>query len=243
MFDMPQVSADRTEESDSIPTIPLKEDAETLQALFQLMHPIDPPPVKSLQLAQKLVTACDKYFISMAKLRIYLRSILSDYQLLWTEPLTCYGIAWKLGLEKEVILASRFTHSVDLTEISVANALFSCSGGLEAMLALLRMRNAREDGLEGLLSVVKPGPYVGCRSKDHGGSAIVVDDYSRRRAQLKEALKAPYPTCESPDNFLGFQVLRGEGAKIQLKAIKATTTEALARYPQAIPGSVTLLIF
>ncbi|KAG8961411.1 hypothetical protein FRC00_012309 [Tulasnella sp. 408] len=242
MFDIPSPPSGTTGEPSLIPAIPVQEDAETLQALLQLMHPIDPPSINSLKFAQQLVKACDKYFISTAKLRIYLRDILNEEQCLKEEPLACYGIAWKLGLEKEAILASRFTHSVDLTEISVANALFLCSGGLEAMLALWRMRNAREDGLEELLSVVKPGPYVGCRSKDHGGSAILVDDYTRRRAQLKEALKVPYPKCESPEDFLGFQVLRGEGVKVQLKAIKAMTVEALARYPQAISRSVTRLL-
>ncbi|KAG8905246.1 hypothetical protein FRC01_008421 [Tulasnella sp. 417] len=251
MFDMPPAPSSTTEESNqALPVIPVQEDAETLQALLQLMHPIDPPSITSLHLAQKLVTACEKYFISMAKLRIYLRSILTEYEVLKKEPLTCYAIAWKLGLVNEAIIASRYTHFIDLTEISVAKALFSCSGGLEAMLALFRMRSAREDALEGLLSLVKPGPYVGCKSSLHGGSTIIVSDYTGRRAQLKESLKAPYPACESPESLLGFQVIPGgrecsscaEGVKIQLRAIKTIVIEALARYPQTISRFVTLIL-
>ncbi|KAG8913780.1 hypothetical protein FRC00_001610 [Tulasnella sp. 408] len=254
MFDMPSTPSSTTDEPSHIPVIPVQEDAGTLQALLQLMHPIDPPLIKSLQFAQQLVTACDKYFISTAKLRIYLRGILSEEQCLKEEPLTCYGLSWKLGLEQEAIRASRYTHLVDLTDISVANALFSCSGGLEALLTLWRMRNTREDALEGLLSLVQPRTYGNCSSNtnsfnSHRSTSIIVGDYIRRRTQLKELLKSPYPKCEKAEEFLGFQVTPGssgcsictENAELRLKAIKVSVMEALEKYPQQISGYVILL--
>ncbi|KAG9031799.1 hypothetical protein FS837_002888 [Tulasnella sp. UAMH 9824] len=248
MFDMPSTPSGTTEEPSPIPVIPVQEDGETLQALLRLMHPIDPPSIKSLQFAQQLVTACDKYFISTAKLRIYLRGILSEEQCLKEEPLTCYGLSWKLGLEQEAIRASRYTHFVDLTDISVANALFSCSGGLEAMLTLWRMRNTREDALEGLLSLVQPRTYGNCSldryGNGHRSTSIIVGDYIRRRAQLKESLKSPYPKCEKVEDFLVFQITGGasgcstctESAELGLKAIKLSVIEALEKYPQQISG-------
>ncbi|KIO24822.1 hypothetical protein M407DRAFT_8729 [Tulasnella calospora MUT 4182] len=247
MFEMPSARSDithTTDESNSVPVIPVQEDAETLQALLQLMHPIEPPSVQSLQQAQKLATACDKYFISTVKCGLYLRSLLNEDRFLKEQPLIRYALSWKFGLEQEAIRASRYTHSLNLTDSSLASPLLSRSGDLEAILALWRLRNDREDALDGILSLVKTS-YINC--SHHGNLTIIFGDYLQRKAQLKESLKSPYPKCEKVEEFLGFQIRPGnsgctvctEGVTARLGAIKALAMEALDKYPQQISGYVT----
>lgn len=242
MFDLPTVTSSATQESTALPIIPVQEDAETLQALLQMLYPIDPPPIKSLQLAQKLLGACDKYFVSTAKLRLYLRCLLSDDQFLKEEPSACYALSWKLGFQEEAIRVFRYTHSLDLTDSLVAGQIMAISGDLEAFLTLLRLRTLREQSVDGLLSLVvayEPPPS----SHRHGFPSVIVGDYRQRRAHLIEVLKKAHPDCDEVEGFLGFRVSPCpaydcvEARTLRLDATRAKTIAALERYPQTISYS------
>ncbi|KAG9040666.1 hypothetical protein FS837_000321, partial [Tulasnella sp. UAMH 9824] len=83
MFDMPPPQSDSTEntkkeDSAPLPVIPVSEDAETLQVMLQMIYPIAPPSIQSITLANKLATACAKYFIHEGKLQLYVRNILNQ---------------------------------------------------------------------------------------------------------------------------------------------------------------------
>ncbi|KAG8918108.1 hypothetical protein FRC00_012863, partial [Tulasnella sp. 408] len=158
MFALPPVTSEGKDQTE-VPVIPVEEDAPTLQALLQMIYPIDPPHITSLQLAQKLVTACDKYFISTTKLRLYLRDALNDDKVLKEDPLACYALLWKIGWEEGAIKASRYTHTFQLADSVIAKKLVEQAGDLEALLRLLRMRDSREEGLDDLLSIVKNGSH------------------------------------------------------------------------------------
>ncbi|KAG8974449.1 hypothetical protein FRC05_007248 [Tulasnella sp. 425] len=243
MFAMPPV-ADQGKTEIKLPVIPVEEDAETLQALLQMLYPIDPPPIASFSLAQKLVTACDKYFVSNSKLRLHLRDALNDDNFMTEDPLACYSVLWKLGWEPEAIKASRYTHTLELTESSVAKRLVEQSGDIEPLLQLWRMRDSRDGALDGLLSLVKVGSYVVCPQRSHAALSINLNDYGQRRAGLKEKLKLPYPDPYDVEDLLGFQLLPRantcetcrEGREARLQAIRAMVGVALEAYPQGIPG-------
>ncbi|KAG8949858.1 hypothetical protein FRC04_008161 [Tulasnella sp. 424] len=145
MFSIPSRPSDASQPETEVPIIPVEEDAETLQTMLQMLYPIDLPTIKSVSLAGKLVRAFDKYFISMTKLQYYLRSILNLDQVLEKDPLACFAISWKLGLEPEAVKASRYTHDANLSDMAVAEAIVSGSGDLAALVALWDLRYRREE--------------------------------------------------------------------------------------------------
>ncbi|KAG8905031.1 hypothetical protein FRC00_013533 [Tulasnella sp. 408] len=115
MFDTGEPS-DEKQETTNLPVVAIEEDAETTQTLLQMLYPIDPPSIKSPKLAGKLMTAFDKYFISMAKLRFHLRDLLKEDRFIKKDPVLCYSLAWKLGWKEEAMVASRHTHYLDLID-------------------------------------------------------------------------------------------------------------------------------
>ncbi|KAG8889493.1 hypothetical protein FRC00_014492, partial [Tulasnella sp. 408] len=243
MFALPPVSGEGKDQTD-IPVIPVEEDSPTLQVLLQIIYPIDPPHITSFPLVQKLVVACDKYFISTAKLRLHLRDVLNDDQFFREDPLACYAFFWKIGWEEEAIKASRYTHTFQLTDSSVAKKLINESGDVEALLQLLRLRDSREEALDDLLSVIKPTFYYVCSTKGHSGLSVVLNDSLRRRMELKQQLKEAYPNTQDVERLLGFRITPSSlscetcamGRTAHLQAIRTKVITALEAYPQAISG-------
>ncbi|KIO24831.1 hypothetical protein M407DRAFT_97721 [Tulasnella calospora MUT 4182] len=243
MFSLPPAAGGGKDQND-ISVIPVGEDASTLQVLLQMIYPVDPPSITSFQLVQKLVAACDKYFISPAKLRLHLRDALNDDQFIKEDPLACYALLWKLGWEEEAIKASRFTHTLELTESSIGKKLVEQSGDMEALFQLLRLKDSREEALDGLLSLVTDITQYPCRAEGrHALSVIVNLDYTERRVGLKQKLKEPYPDAQDVENFLGFTVTASAACVMcrelraaRLHTIRVKVIEALTGYPQAISG-------
>ncbi|KIO24830.1 hypothetical protein M407DRAFT_25791 [Tulasnella calospora MUT 4182] len=250
MFALPSADNGGKDQNDGY-VIPVEEDAATLQVLLQMIYPIDPPPITSFPLAQKLVTACNKYFMSTAKLRLYLRSALNDDQFMKEDPLACYGLLWKLGWEEEAIRASRYTHTFQLTDTSITRKLIEHSEDIEALLHLLRLKDNREEALDNILSLVKANRYYVCSQKGHAPLSINFKDYNQRKAELRQKLKAPYPDAQDVEDFLGFNIpvprtdqwssvspcetcLEGRTARLQ--AIRSNVITALEAYPQTISG-------
>lgn len=242
MFNMP---SDRIKNEADTPIIPLQEDAETLQAMLQILYPIEPPTIKSLLLAEKLVTAFDKYFISTAKLRHHLRGVLSLEESLEKDPLACFAISWKLRLETETMLASRYTHTWNLSNVTLAEAVVSLSGDMGALVALLDLRSRRERELDDLLDLINFNSHFNCRS--HGEVNVSFLRDRERRARLKEALNVPFPICADAEYFLGFKINQPprygvpctkchQMTKTFRSLTKIVIEGALRSYPQTISG-------
>ncbi|KAG9041274.1 hypothetical protein FS837_012473 [Tulasnella sp. UAMH 9824] len=246
MFDTSSELSNEKQEITNLPVVKIEEDAETTQTLLQMLYPIDPPSINSVHLAHKLITAFDKYFISLAKLQFHLRNLLKEDQYIKQDPIFCYSLAWKLGWKEEAVGASRHTHTLDLIDSAVAGPIVSLSGDLEAFLSLLRLRNLREKALDEILSLVQPRKFGICSAdRPHPPAVVVLEDYHKRRAHLVQALKVPNPNCEDIETFLGFTggTSSGyalscpscqEGWRARLVVIRASTVAALQRYPQAI---------
>ncbi|KAG8913779.1 hypothetical protein FRC00_001609 [Tulasnella sp. 408] len=185
MFDIPQAS-NASENQADLPVVPVEEDPESMQTLLQMLYPVEPPPIKSLSLARKLVTACDKYFVNSAKVRLHLKEILSKSQSLEEDPLTCYSLSWRLGLEEEAIAASRYTHSVDLADNAVAQKIVSTSGSLESFARLWDLKFRREQALDQILALATDKRDIACGH--HTTTPGSLKDYSVRKGDLRVAL-------------------------------------------------------
>ncbi|KAG8895428.1 hypothetical protein FRC01_012368, partial [Tulasnella sp. 417] len=246
MFALPSAGGGGGEQDD-IPRIPVQEDAATLQVLLQMIYPIDPPPITSFPLAHKLVTACDKYFVSTSKLRLHLRNAFNDDKFIKEDRLACYALSWKLGWAEEAIKASRHTHTFRLTESSIAKRLIEQSGDIEALLQLLRLKDSREEALDDLLSLVKDNSqYYVCNARGHPALTVRLNDYAKRRTGLKQELNKAYPNPQNVEAFLGFQLIQsyscdtcGDGREARLQAFRSRIIAALEAFPQAIPGSMS----
>ncbi|KAG8949860.1 hypothetical protein FRC04_008163 [Tulasnella sp. 424] len=212
MFDMPAVASKEaenghSENETSLPVIPVQEDVETLQALLQILYPITPPLIHSMMLARNLVTACDKYFIDFAKVKLYVRGILSHEESLTKEPVACYALAWKLGLEQEAIVASRHLHSLDMTDSVAAKTIVSQSGDLAALLALWDLRIRTDKALDALLALAKVNVDMAC--PNHNWASGSTEEYSERKERLREVAVVSDPSFEDVEQFLGFKAGRG----------------------------------
>lgn len=241
MFDIPQAS-NASENQADLPVVPVEEDSETLQTLLQMLYPGEPPPIKSLSLARKLVTACDKYFVNSAKAQLHLKEILSKGQSLEDDPLTCYSLSWRLGLEEEAIAASRYTHSINLSDNAVAQRIVSESGSLQAFAQLWDLKFRREKALDKILALAADRRDMAC--VNHPTATGSINNYSIRKDDLRVALIVPSPVCIDVETFLGFQAGKGESScsccdhkrSHLLEELRAKVMEALSTYPQTIQG-------
>lgn len=201
MFDMPPATAVGTEEA-KLPIIPVEEDPETMQTLLQMLYPIEPPTIKSLSLAKKLIPACDKYFVNNTKVQIHLQRILSSSRSLKEDPLACYALSWSLGLGEEAIAASRHLHHVDLSNRDIAKRIVHQSGNLDALTGLWDIKFRRERALDELLALAKVDQSVACGR--HSRVTGTTREYLARKEALRRFLNVPAPICEDVEAFLGF---------------------------------------
>ncbi|KAG8961413.1 hypothetical protein FRC00_012311 [Tulasnella sp. 408] len=241
MFDMPPVT--RADESEaSLPVVPVEEDPETIQVLLQMLYPIEPPPISTLSLAKKLATACDKYFVNPIKVQLHLKKILGDKQSLKEDPLGCYALSWRLGLEEEAIAASRYLHHVDISDGNIAKEIISQSGNVEALNRLWDLKFRREQGLDEILALANVDKDMACSK--HDKATGTTEKYLARKEALRRSLMDRNPVCEDAEILLGYKAGRGENGcsncadrRSNLLVIaRMEVTNALRNYPQTIQG-------
>ncbi|KAG9041275.1 hypothetical protein FS837_012474 [Tulasnella sp. UAMH 9824] len=255
MFALPQPGDEASSTTSELPTIPVEEDAQTLQTFLTMLYPLDPPVVRSYTVATKLVRACDKYLISPLRLKSCLRDILATPEALKSDPLGVYALAWRLGLEEEAKTASRYTHRIDLRKPAVKQDLITRSGSVEALLALWDMRLRREEQLDRITNAVQLGGPMGCdasrtysgRHHDNSSNARAFGDC---KASAKLSLLEPYPeeACcvEKIESFFGWTAGTGERdctncklkRDLELRQNASRVLEQLKIYPQTIAGWV-----
>lgn len=251
MFALPQPDNEASHATPDLPTIPVEEDAETLQTLLTMLYPLDPPVVKSYEVATKLIRACDKYLISSPRLKSCIRDMLAP-EALGRDPLGAYALAWRLGLEEEAKTTSRYTHKLKLWDPLVKRNIINQSGSVEALLALWDMRLQREEQLDRIAKAVNLGGNMSCDSRSFGHDLFKSSSMSRSfedtKASAKLSLLGPYPeeSCrvERIESFFGWTAGTGgrDCANCRLKrdlALRqnvARVLEELKTYPQTIPG-------
>lgn len=240
MFSIPSAPEDK-----DTPVIQLHEDGQTLQTMLQILYPRDPPTVTSVSLMTKLLAAFDKYTISLSKLRIYMRDVVTSRAALDSDPLSCFAISWRLGMAEEAVQASRYTHRLNLSDPKVTTRIIILARDAIALSALWDLRTRRLDQLDDLLDVVKIDPSVHCTTEAHRWMHCeLIEDRRTRKDQLKTSLEAPYPTFDDIEAVLGFSLRVALGRTVcprcteakatQLKLIKLNALDMLRGYPQEI---------
>ncbi|KAG9031367.1 hypothetical protein FS837_002983 [Tulasnella sp. UAMH 9824] len=246
MFSLPQSSEAPSEEH---PVIPVDEDPETMETLLTMLYPMQPPRIESYDLAIKLVQACDKYFINSSRLSTFLHDILRSTHALENDPLGVYALAWRLQMEEEVKIASRYTHRLDLYDQRVVEELMRRTGGLNAVMALWEMRRRREAAVDGIARLMELGQeaFV-CPSHQNSYGKVpasnIVTEYLGARLSVTEVLKEPYPVCKSLQQFFGRTMSPDsyncvnckQSVDRKVRDIITSTNEALEKFPQTIEG-------
>ncbi|KAG8949219.1 hypothetical protein FRC00_008219 [Tulasnella sp. 408] len=246
MFSLPQSSEALSGER---PVIPVDEDPETMETLLTMLYPMQPPRIESYDLAIKLVQACDKYFINSTRLSTFLHDILRSTRAMENNPLGVYALAWRLEMEEEVKIASRYTHQLDLYDQRVVEELMRRTGGLNAVMALWEMRRRREVAVDGIAKLMElsDAPFR-CYSHQNQTRdqtpADVVTRYLGVKSTVGGALVAPYPVCTKLQQFFGESVPHRhyscdnceQASERKAREIIASTTEALEAFPQTIKG-------
>ncbi|KIO24833.1 hypothetical protein M407DRAFT_25794 [Tulasnella calospora MUT 4182] len=248
MFDMPPPPESNAGENTGkgdvtpLPVIPVAEDAETLQVMLQMIYPLAPPSIQSITQAHKLATACAKYFIDTPKVQLHVRQILSQNDSLEMDAVGCYTLAWRLGIDQEAVVASRYPHTLDIGAKTVAKRILAESGDLEALLALWDLRVRTYKALDELLELAPIFYDMACGS--HRRSVGTSGAYIKRREDLRERMAVPNLVCDDVEAFLDFQAGSGpsdcsECAKrksARLDEARAAVRVALQTYPRTIKG-------
>ncbi|KAG8949879.1 hypothetical protein FRC04_008182 [Tulasnella sp. 424] len=246
MFSLPQSSEGLSGEH---PVIPVDEDPETMETLLTMLYPMQPPRIESYDLAIKLVQACDKYFINPSRLSAFLHSILRTTDALEKNPLGVYALAWRLQMEEELKIASRYTHCLDLYDQGVVTELMRRAGSLNAVMALWDLRRRRETALDGMAKLMElsDAPFWCASHKNNYRNpppSDVVIKYLGIRSAVKATLDEPYPTCKSLQQFFGYSVNYKsfscencrQAAERKEREVIASVTEAIEKFPQTIDG-------
>lgn len=212
----------------------------TIYTLLVMLYPMEPPVISDYDLACKLVAACDKYFINVFRLRAFLYDVLSSPAASEKDPMGVYALCWRLGRENEAKKASRFTHSIDISNPQMKLDLIQRSGSLNSLLALWDMRLRRETALENLLKVI--GVYrIGCSS--HLGNydlQVWTSKWMEMKPQLRTFLARPIPSFAKNEWLFGRSIEayndRCTSCQQEVSRRGNQAIEALAKYPQTISG-------
>ncbi|KAG8895029.1 hypothetical protein FRC01_012611, partial [Tulasnella sp. 417] len=209
------------------------------------------PRIESYDLAIKLIQACDKYFISMPMILNLIRNSLLTDEALEKDPLGVYALAWRLKMEDNVKLASRYTHRVDLYDQRVVEKLMQRTGGLDAVMALWDMRRRREAALDGVARLMDLDEEPFHCPNHRYDSAITrpsdaVANYLAVKSNVRKALQNPHPFCKSLQQFFGLtgsleDPVSGcprcrKCAQKKVIEIIIAANEAIEKFPQTIQG-------
>ncbi|KIO20621.1 hypothetical protein M407DRAFT_29728 [Tulasnella calospora MUT 4182] len=251
MFSLPQGSEGS---SDTHPVIPVEEDPETMEALLTMVYPLSPPRINSYDLATRLVQACDKYFIDVFRLDTILYKVLRTTAALEADPLGVYALAWRLGMDDEAKIASRYTHRLDLNDPKVKSDLIRRSGSVNSLLALWDLRLRRETALHDLvkLAEIKQSDRGNDPACERDGLYYLeleskTDHYDAAKSSARQSLQEPYPRCHTLKQFFGIHFPRDDhGCRMCLCAAEAKQSimikpiaAVLDSYPQTITRIVT----
>ena len=110
MFKLPQPPSPTS----TIDVVDVVDPPRALEAILRFIYPCaDPPAIDDLTLLSEVLALADKYDIGTARSR--LRSSLVEFAK--TEPLRTYAIAYQLGFEDEMEVASSHAKSVNILEL------------------------------------------------------------------------------------------------------------------------------
>lgn len=95
----------------TVDTIDIADPPRAVEVILRLIYPSsDPPAISDLTLLSEVLGVAEKYNVAVARSRV--RRLLVEFAK--TEPLRVYGIAYRLGYEEEMKIASSHSISIHL---------------------------------------------------------------------------------------------------------------------------------
>lgn len=111
MFTIPQPLSPTSD----VDIVDLSDPPRALELILRIVYPSSAPPiVEDLTIASEALKLADKYGIEVARPR--LRSSLAGFAKI--EPLRTYAIAYQLGFEEEMKIASTHTLPIDISALT-----------------------------------------------------------------------------------------------------------------------------
>lgn len=111
MFMLPQPSSP----TPPVDVVEVDDPPQALEATLHFIYPtVDPPAIDDLSLLLEVLILADKYDIKAVRYRLRLPLA----ELSKTEPLRVYAIACRLGWENEMKVASSYTTSINLPDLT-----------------------------------------------------------------------------------------------------------------------------
>lgn len=153
---------------DDTPIIRVTEGPKTLTTLLTMIYPVDPPIINDLDLMLDVVEAYHKYSITLGRLRRCpgFRELLVGTAIEPELGLRLYALAWRVGLEEEAKIVSRYLHKADLKDRNNMSRLLRDSGSWDSVTELWDLRLRREQALNPLMDKI---PLQLCHCSSCGG--------------------------------------------------------------------------
>jgi len=242
MFRIPQAD-DSTEKSKPIPVIDVTETAAVVHILLTMMYPSGVPDVSDFRVAHEVAIACDKYSIEVDRLRFIVRGsgLFSSNIALPLNPLRMYALAWRLQMEPEAKLASRYMYSLDLADEKVAAEMINLSGTVKSLTALFKLREDREDALDDIIRIIRlvDNVCLGCGGYNLANGVTSPkshEDAKGLRKKTRKALSTAYPTYQSlrKELLMGRKMRCPHLLEVAPKITADESEKEIQRYPQEI---------
>ncbi|KAG8974439.1 hypothetical protein FRC05_007238 [Tulasnella sp. 425] len=154
----------------SLPIVALTEHSNVLKALLTMLYPTDIPKPSTTDLWQ-------------------------SPDMLSAAPAQMYGLAWRLKMQDEVVIASRYTHKESFENL--ANVV-----PLQGLVALMDLKERRHDAIEAFLLQLRAQYNLLCSTHQSN----MKEQFLALRRKAQSAFSAPYPQCKDLVSFLGMQI-------------------------------------
>ncbi|KAG8949853.1 hypothetical protein FRC04_008156 [Tulasnella sp. 424] len=129
-----------------------------------------------------IVQAYDKYLIPDARLKLFARDLWQSPDMLSAAPAQMYGLAWRLKMQDEVVIASRYTHKESFENL--ANVV-----PLQGLVALMDLKERRHDAIEAFLLQLRAQYNLLCSTHQSN----MKEQFLALRRKAQSAFSAPYP--------------------------------------------------
>jgi len=219
MFSLPQPPQPATGDV-TLPIVQVTESADVFEVFLQLIYPVEPPPVTSLQLVDDLFQLAEKYTAESVHTKLKQILVPPSSPFLRDDPIWVYALACRANLDAEAELAIPLTFKIDpVQDIPLTHLRMMTT---EAYNRLLKAHSARRAAL--VSAVNRPG-VPSCRVGCHKGF------YRRLRKDISLAIwERPFLDRQRLDLCLPDSESvcgSGSGCRVSEQAISRYFTDVL----------------
>lgn len=233
-----------TSSPSDLPIFQIDEDPSILHALLIVLYPVHTIDFLDAPLLLELADRQEKYLIPETAMLLAVSKVIGFNKsggATLRHPMELYSTTWRFGFSGETQFFSRYTHSIDLMDEKIVEALIRCSGGFKAYIALVELRQQRELALDNIVEAMEPRKHI-CSSHLASDKMFFVV-VSMIKTAARNALQTPFPACYDAISFLGLQGPGNERTVTWCSAcyningadrtkLSTQLQEAIRKYPQ-----------